>query len=104
MLLVWGVLTGFFIACLPAAVFGAAVGQYVHRGVAQGERGLRWRAMAAGAALGGIFGAALHFIGSLGAPVSLLVFAGLLSGALCGAIITSMVGSDYRADADAAQQ
>ena len=70
MLLVWGVLTGFFAACLPAAVFGAAVGQYVQRGVSRGERGLRLRAMVAGAALGAIFGAAMHFIGGPGAPIS----------------------------------
>jgi hypothetical protein len=38
MLLIWGVLTGFFYACLPAAVFGAALGAYVHRGLRRGVR------------------------------------------------------------------
>jgi hypothetical protein len=104
MLLVWGALTGFFAACLPSAVFGAAVGQYVQRGRARGEHALRLRAMVAGAALGATFGAGVYFIGGPGGPISLLVLAGVLSGALCGAMVTSIVDSDHRADAAAAQQ
>jgi hypothetical protein len=104
MLLVWGVLTGFFAACLPAAVFGAVLGQYVRRGRSRGEHGLRLRAMVAGAALGATFGTGMYFLGAPGAPFSLLVLAGVASGALCGAMITFIVDSDHRADAAAAQQ
>jgi hypothetical protein len=104
MLLIWGPLTGLFAACLPAATFGAAIGLYVQRGVSRGEHALRIRAAVGGSVLGASFGAGTHFISGLGAPLSLLLIAGALSGAFCGAMITSLVCSDDRADVAAAQQ
>ena len=97
-LMVWGVLTGFFYAILPAAVFGAGVGSYVRQGLSRGaaERVLRVRATLAGATLGGGFGAAVRVVASPDAPMSLFVIAGILSGAFCGAMVTSIVKSDYR--------
>jgi hypothetical protein len=69
MLLIWGPLTGFFYASLPAAVFGAGIGQYVRQRLAKGwsERMLRPHALVAGAALGASFAAALHWLGGVGA-------------------------------------
>src|SRR5688500_12351622 len=61
MLLVWGVLTGFVVACLLAAAFGAAVGHHVQRGLSRGDHRLRLRAMVAGGALGAGFGVAMQF-------------------------------------------
>jgi hypothetical protein len=97
-LVVWGVLTGFFYACLPAGAFGAAVGAYVRRGLVRGvgERILRVHAMMAGAALGAAFGVAVRPAAGSGAPAVLFGVAGLISGAICGAIITSIVKSDHR--------
>jgi hypothetical protein len=106
MLVLWGMLTGFLYASLPAAVFGAGLGQYVRRGLAQGknESALRFRAAAAGGALGGIFGVGLYLAGGAGAPLSLPIIAGVLTGAICGVIVTSIVTSDHRADARAAHR
>jgi hypothetical protein len=104
MLLVWGVLMGFFIACVPAAIFGATVGRYVRKHASLHSRGMRLRAILTSAVLGAAFGAiSTTLVGGPGTPVSLFAFAGAMSGAACGLAITRIVDSDRRADAAAAQ-
>src|SRR5262245_1768682 len=100
MLVVWGVLFGFLYASLPSALFGAALASYVRRELSRGgpERPLRAQAILGGAALGATFGAAIGSLARLGGPMPLYVIAGLLSGAICGSVITSIVKSDDSAN------